>query len=206
MAILQKNKRKFICLASKSKSRRKLLEGAKIRHEIRPADIDETFADNSPSEFVLRLAKSKAHTVSNKTKADLVVAADSVAVFNGNIFGKPLNRENAIEIITKLQGQTHYFFTGLCVIKTSSSEELIRLVTTEVKISPMTYQQISSYVDTFKPYSFAGAYDNSISSWFIEETKGSYSNLMGLPMVDLRLMIEELGYNWFDFVDSNENV
>ncbi|MHA2249644.1 MAG: Maf family protein [Candidatus Kariarchaeaceae archaeon] len=191
-----------ICLASKSKSRRDVLERACIRFEIQPSSINEIYEGETVDEYIVKLAKLKCEDVIDRTNAELVVSADSVTVLDDEIIQKPKDEAEAIEIVQKLQGRTHVFYTGLYVASLNTGQVLSRVITTRVTFSSLTANLIKDYVERFQPFTFAGGYDNSISSWFIERIDGSISNLMGLPMTDLREMVEELGFSWFQFIES----
>ncbi|MHA2170965.1 MAG: Maf family protein [Candidatus Kariarchaeaceae archaeon] len=174
-----------ICLASKSKSRRDVLDGAHVRFEILPSSIKEVYEGEVVDEYVAKLARLKGEDVIDSTSAEIVVSADSVTVLEGEIIEKPKNEAEAIEMLLKLQGRTHIFYTGLYVAKSNTRQVLIRIITTRVTFSSLTVDLIKDYVERFQPFTFAGGYDNSISSWFIDRIDGSISNLMGLKNWDL---------------------
>ena len=190
---------KKICLASSSFSRRSTLERAGINYEAIAADIDESVLEETPDEYTMRLSAEKSRTVIPKTTAEIVVGADSVVVFEGEIIGKPKSKTHAIEILSKLQGNTHIFTTGMTVVNTTSNTMKTVVEKTEVTFANMDMATITQYVKKFEPYRFAGAYDNDISSWFIQKITGSQSNLRGLPMTTLRNLIESFGYTWAEF-------
>lgn len=192
----------IICLASQSKSRRDVLERAYVRFEMKPSSVEERYEGEKAVDYVTKLAKMKGEEVIHKTQADLLVSADSVVYFGDEIIEKPKNELDAIEILKKLQGNTHVFLTGLYVANPETHDSLLRSIKTKVTFSRMSENLIKDYVERFQPLTFAGGYDNSISSWFIERIEGSISNLMGLPMTDLRKMIEGLGFEWFQFIKS----
>ena len=191
---------KTICLASSSQSRKKLFDEAHLNYEAISANIDEIYQDDSPEQFVLRLAQEKAEAVISKTRADVIVAADSVAVFDSQIFGKPGNEAHAIEILSQLQGQKHQFITGMYLLNPQTRTSTHNITKTEVFFSSLNQDQIQSYVSIFKPFSYAGGYSNAFSTWFMSRIQGSHSNLMGIPMVEFRHGLEKLGFQWFDFV------
>lgn len=191
-----------ICLASSSQSRRTVLERAKIRFDIISPEIKEKYEGETPSNYVVKLAEQKANAVLDRTEADIIVAADSVVVLDEVIIEKPNDDTDALQILKKLQENTHLFYTGLCVINTYNEQSKTVLEITKVTFSTLTDQIIKDYVSRFQPFSFAGGYDNSISSWFIDSINGSQSNLMGLPMTTLRSIVEDFGHYWFDFIKT----
>ncbi|MCE7733912.1 MAG: septum formation protein Maf [Candidatus Heimdallarchaeota archaeon] len=193
-----------ICLASKSKSRKDVLNRAFVQFESLPSSIDEIYEGETVDEYVMKLARMKCEDVIDKTNAEIVLGADSVAILGEEIIEKPKDEVDAIKILQKLQGKTHIFCTGLYVARTNPKKVLSRFITTKVTFSSMSNDLIKDYVERFQPFTFAGGYDNSISSWFIMGIDGSISNLMGLPMTDLREMVEELGYSWFQFIKTSQ--
>lgn len=189
-----------ICLASKSISRFNLLKGASINFEVKASNIDEVYENECPEEYVKKLAMQKGYDLLGKTDAQLIVSADSVAIFESMIIEKPRDREDAINILLKLMGNTHEFITGLSILDVKSGRQVTRSCITSVTFSDIGLELIEKYVDHFLPFSFAGGYDNSVSSWFIEKIDGSISNLQGLPMTLLREIIQDFGYSFFDFI------
>lgn len=188
-----------ICLASQSKSRKEVLDGVKFRFDAQPADIDETNRNEKVEDYVMRLSKEKAIAVLPQNQSKIIIGADSVADFKGEIIGKPKSREDAINIVMKLQGTWHTFVTGLCVIRVSDGKTLQRIVKTRVKFSSVSLDECELYVDKIGPYSYAGAFSNTESSWFIEKLEGSFTNIVGLPMAEFYEMIKELGFRLADF-------
>ncbi|MHA2031705.1 MAG: Maf family protein [Candidatus Kariarchaeaceae archaeon] len=182
-----------LCLASQSASRKELLNQANVNFVIRIADIDETLNDETPRDYVSRLAQSKAKEVIriNETSdfiSDILVAADSIAVVDGTIIGKPKTKAEAVNIIKTLSGRTHDFLTGMYSVNLDSNQYISSIVKTEVTIADLTDSEINFYVDKIQPYSWAGAYSVRKSSYFIKKINGSISNLQGLPMHTLNFL------------------
>lgn len=194
-----------LCLASQSASRKELLNHADLNFIIRVADIDENLNNEQPHEYVSRLAKSKGEEViranqNSSFTADILVAADSVAVFDNVIIGKPSTKTEAVNTIKTLAGKTHDFITGLYVVNLHTKESISKIAKTEVSLLDLNDKEINFYVDKTKPYSWAGGYSVDKSNYLIKGIKGSISNLQGLPMTVLKESIAELGFNWFNFV------
>jgi len=112
----------------------------------------------------------------------LLLTADTIVWLDGMELGKPLNREEALSMIKALSGRTHQVFTGVCL--RSATKRTSFFVATDVSFSPLEEDEISYYVDRFKPFDKAGAY--GIQEWIghiaVEGIKGSYFNVMGLPV------------------------
>jgi septum formation protein len=180
---------KNIILASGSHRRKMLMEWAELNFEIIVSDVDESFPnDISPKDVALLIAKNKNIAVFEKlqllqpTNNFLVISADTIVVLNGEIIGKPANREHAIEILQKLSGQKHEVITA--VVMKNNLKEIAFADATQVTFHDLTPEQIVFYVDNYKPYDKAGAY--AIQEWIgvvgIKSIEGDFYNVMGLPI------------------------
>ncbi len=173
-----------IILASRSPRRKQLLEWAEIPFDVMVKDTDEMYPASLPIEQVpVYIARNKAIAVKEELSHDrLILAADTVVVLNGKVIGKPVNKENAIEILSELSGQTHEVITGVVLMRDEA--ELAFADITEVEFHKLSAQQIAFYVDKYKPYDKAGAY--AIQEWIgvvgIKRVKGDFYNVMGLPV------------------------
>ena len=173
-----------IILASQSPRRKELLHLAEINFEVMVADTDESFPPGlSFEETAIHIAKNKCHAVAAKIdKNNIIIAADTIVVCDGKIIGKPTDRQNALEIITSLAGNTHQVITGVYIF--NGSKEISFADVTTVTFHPLTQQQIIYYVDKYKPYDKAGAY--AIQEWIgavgIKNINGDFYNVMGLPI------------------------
>ena len=175
-----------IILASASPRRKQLLEWADISFEIMVADTDESYSDSLSKEAIaIHIASNKAMAVKEKMvsqKDTVIIAADTIVVLNGEVIGKPANREEAIAILQKLSGQKHHVITGVCILSAEKNSQFSEM--TEVEFHPVTLSQIEYYVDHYKPYDKAGAY--AIQEWIgvtaVKSINGDFYNVMGLPV------------------------
>lgn len=173
-----------IILASRSPRRKQLLEWAEIPFDVMVKDTDEMYPASLDIEQVpVYIARNKALAVKEELSHDrLILAADTVVVLNGKVIGKPVNQENAIEILSELSGQTHEVITGVVLMRDEA--ELAFADITEVEFHKLSPQQIAFYVEKYKPYDKAGAY--AIQEWIgvvgIKRVKGDFYNVMGLPV------------------------
>lgn len=175
-----------IILASGSPRRKQLLELAQIPFEVMVSNVDEIFpAEFTPAQVAMHIAENKAVAVQkNKTngEAQTIIAADTVVVLENEILGKPVDREDAVKMLSKLSGKTHKVITGVCIL--SVEKKIIFAEETEVEFLSLAKDQIEYYVDHFKPYDKAGAY--AIQEWIgavgIKLIKGDFYNVMGLPV------------------------
>lgn len=176
--------KKKIILASASPRRRDLLEKAGFQFEVRPTDIAEDFPDEMPVEEVAEfLAIKKAEAArSGLQKKEIVLAADSVVILDGLIYGKPSDYNDAFRIISKLSGRAHDVITGVCLL---SLEKKVSFSSwSKVHISEISAAEIAYYIEKCQPYDKAGAY--AIQEWIglckIHKIEGTHTNIMGLPI------------------------
>ena len=170
-------------LASASPRRKQLLEWAEIKFNIIIADTDESYPLHlSPEEIAIHIAQQKAQAVKAKTNSDYtIIAADTIVVLNNEIIGKPQDRQDAVNILSKLSGEVHLVITGVNI---AGSKDISFADITEVEFHSLTQNQIEFYVDKYKPYDKAGAY--AIQEWIgvvgIKRITGDFYNVMGLPV------------------------
>lgn len=179
-----------LVLASASPRRKMLLEQAGYRLLVQPADIDETPRDGEdPRRYARRMAEEKAEAI----QADApVVAADTVVHQAGQIFGKPRDPSDAVDILMQLQGQRHHVSTGWCV--RWRGELHSGVVTTGVQFRALRESQVRAYVATGEPMDKAGGYGiQGLGGALVVRIEGSYSNVVGLPLAKLFDQFEAMG-------------
>lgn len=201
-----------IILASASPRRRELLEQIGLNFEVRVSDVEEKASTNVPEILVQELSRQKAEAVfqelSLKKPAEkfLVIGADTVVSCDGRILGKPGNAEEAVEMLTLLQGRSHEVYTGVTLLYQGNSREgdnsagaecsILRKIfheVTKVQFYPMSRKEIVAYVDTGEPLDKAGAYGiQGICARYIKGIKGDYNNVVGLPVGRLYQEIKEI--------------
>ncbi|NLR57081.1 septum formation protein Maf [Chitinophaga polysaccharea] len=173
-----------VILASQSPRRKQLLEQAGIPFEVKVVETAETFPPGlAIADIPVHIARQKAIAVEALcADTDIIIAADTVVVLDDTIIGKPKDREDAIAILSRLSGREHRVITGVVIRK--GAEETAFSHTTAVHFNPLTTEQISWYVDQFRPYDKAGAY--AIQEWIgavgIDRINGCFYNVMGLPV------------------------
>jgi len=173
-----------IVLASGSPRRKQLLEWAEVDFEVIVADTPETYPAGLPVGLVpVHIARNKALAVKKQLPAGrIVLAADTVVVLDGDIIGKPKDRDDAVNILTRLAGNQHEVITG--VILSRGEQEIAFADSTAVYFHELTKTQIETYVDKYHPYDKAGAY--AIQEWIgvvgIRGIEGDFYNVMGLPV------------------------
>jgi septum formation protein len=185
-----------IILASKSPRRADLLKMAGISFEVKSKDVPEVHPENVlPDEIPAFLARQKARAFCNEILEDeLVIGADTVVILGDKIYEKPLDREDAIKMLSALSGKTHRVVTGVCLL--SAKEEITFSDTTYVTFNSLTPTEIAYYVDHFKPYDKAGSYacQEWIGAVAIQRFEGDYFNVVGLPVNRVYQALKKLGY------------
>jgi len=181
-----------IILASQSPRRKQLMEMAELAFEVLIADVDETNPPGMPGEQVPEfLARKKADAVRHLVNDAIVIAADTVVLLDHHILGKPTDEAHAIATLSQLSGRMHKVVTGVCIRR--GEQEKAFSVTTEVYFRSLSLQQITHYVTQYKPMDKAGAY--AIQEWIgvtgIEKINGDYYNVMGLPIGDVIVALQE---------------
>lgn len=180
---------KKIILASQSPRRKQLLEWAEIEFDIIVSHTKELYpSDLAVEDVPIFIARQKAEAIkllpvyTHYDAGIPILAADTIVIIDNEILGKPTDRENAIELLTKLSGQKHIVVTGVVILY--DEKEVFFKDTTEVVFHQICKEDIEYYVDNYKPYDKAGAY--AIQEWIgvigIHSIKGDFYNVMGLPI------------------------
>ena len=190
-----------IILASQSSSRRRLLESAGLKPKIIVSNVDEEtdfFNSMTPSDMVIALAITKAHTVREQVDFPaIIIGCDSTFEFEGVSLGKPGNADVATERAKRVRGNSGLLHTGHCIIDTTKDVEISDRVTTKVTFDHMSDNEIADYVSTEEPLHVAGGFTlDGFSSPFIPYIEGDYTNVVGISMPFLRSAMNQLGYSW----------
>lgn len=186
-----------IVLASASPRRKQLLSQMGLEFEVVPSDIDEKLPADLPyEEAVQELAFKKAsHVASLIDGHRLVIGADTIVV-KDEVLGKPKDKDDACEILYRLQGQSHEVVTGLAVVDNLTGKFKKSFEKTIVEMVPLSMEEIEQYVLTGEPMDKAGAYGiQGLAGIFISRIIGCYYNVVGLPIHRLWMMLKEFGIN-----------
>jgi len=188
----------MLYLASASPRRRELLSQLGLEFEAMPSNIlEERRAGESPAEYVTRVARDKALYVAGLVKtrelpAHPVLGADTEVVLEGEIFGKPRDRDHGVEMLRRLGGRTHEVLSAVCLIH--EDREHAALSVSRVTFAPLTAAEIAQYWETGEPVGKAGAYAiQGSAAAFIARLEGSYSGVMGLPLHELAVLLKKIG-------------
>ncbi|MDQ3186862.1 MAG: Maf family nucleotide pyrophosphatase [Pseudomonadota bacterium] len=199
-----------IYLASRSPRRRELLKqigvnfGTLLLREALPrlADTDETSLPHEPpADYTSRIARAKAEAgwirlIQRKLTHLPVLAADTVVVLKGRVFGKPANPAHAQEMLMALSGQTHQVLTAVALATPNGIQ--VRISTSTVRFRTISEREIRIYLAGDEAHDKAGAYAiQGMAAVFIAEISGSYSGVMGLPLFETAQLLEESGIKIF---------
>lgn len=185
-----------LVLASTSIYRQALLQKLALPFETCNPDIDETPGLNeSATELVLRLAKAKAKAGAENFPAGLIIGSDQVAVIDGQIIGKPLNRENAIKQLSMASGKAITFHTGLALYNAQVNAMSADVEAFTVHFRALTPSQIAAYVDKEQPFYCAGSFKSEgLGIALFDRLEGRDPNsLIGLPLIRLTEMLLSQG-------------
>jgi MAF protein len=184
----------LLILASNSPRRRQLLELAGWDFVVSVADVDESQAANeSPAEYVLRLAETKARAAASHAEALFHLAADTTVVDGGHILGKPADDVEAFAMLKRLRGHTHQVYTGVALLRLSDGLLLKELSVTDVPMRNYSDEEINAYVRTGDPLDKAGAYAIQHPHFRpVAEMKGCYASVMGLPLCHVVRMLRKM--------------
>jgi len=184
-----------IILASASPRRKELLAQIGLEFQIVVSDVEEKITKTVPAEIVEELSYQKAEAVLNSLSADkdvLVIGADTIVAYGGEILGKPKDEQNAVEMLNKLQGKGHEVYTGVTLLYRNaqngeSADTPVIAKTfhemTKVHFYPMAEQEIARYVSTKDCMDKAGAYGiQGFCARYISGIEGDYNNVVGLPI------------------------
>ncbi len=177
-----------ILLASKSPRRKELLKEVFNEFTVESYDANEDFLGATPQETVKEIALRKLNAVENKSRFDLIVASDTLVYKDGVYYGKPKDDSDAVRMLKELEGQTHVVCSGLAVYY--KGKVVVDAETTEVTFHAMSEGDVKEYLKNHYCLDKAGAYAAQ-DGIVVKEFKGSYSNVIGLPLELLREILRK---------------
>lgn len=193
--MLDNLKKYKIILASNSPRRRELLSGLGVDYEVKIVPgIDETYPESlNGEEIPVYIAQEKANAYRASLQPDeLVITADTIVYVDGMVLGKPVDEADACRMLRMLSGRTHQVITGVCLTTVDFQKSFASV--TEVTFDTLSDEEIGYYVEIYRPMDKAGSY--GVQEWigFVGVTglKGSYYNVMGLPVQRLYKELKEL--------------
>ncbi|MDH4073595.1 MAG: Maf family protein [Gammaproteobacteria bacterium] len=186
-----------ILLASSSRHRQALLDRFLSDFEAVPPDVDESRRpDEPPDELAVRLARTKAETVSSQHRDALIIGADQLAVLDGKVLGKPGDHQRAVEQLLAASGQSMRFLTAVCVLDPLTRRRFEHTDRTMVRFRSFDRRLAEAYLRHDKPYDCAGSFRIEGAGFVLFEsvTTDDPTALVGLPMIWLAGTLQKLGY------------
>ncbi len=191
-----------IILASASERRARILLECGIEHRVVPSGIEENHDSELPvSEIVSMNARAKAEAVSVRFADSIIIGADTLVVHGKDIIGKPGDESAAKELLARFSGTEVEVYTGLCVIDTSSDRKACGFERSDLSVVPLTEEDAEKFFPFMGPYDKAGGFSiEGIGSMLFDDIRGSYFNILGLPMMKLRELFAQVGLDILDYV------
>lgn len=187
---------KALILASSSPWRKRALQKAGLSFEVVPSDFEEDMTlPFLPEKLAIHLSQGKARAVAkNIEKGSVVLGADTLVSFAGQLYGKPHTVERAREMLRELSGNTHSTITGFTIIDTASGKEYTQSVETRVTFKPLSEEDINAYLALDEPLHCAASYAiEKNGKQIIARIQGSESNVSGLPIEEVSVALKACG-------------
>ena len=186
--------RPFI-LASASPRRQELLKSVGLKFKTIPAHVNEDYRNGeSPRQHVQRLARDKALAVAHQYPEAWVLGADTIVVIDGLVLGKPGNKTQARQMLERLSGREHKVFTGFTLSFAAHRLIKTKVIQSAVQFKPVSDVEIEWYISCDEPYDKAGGYAaQGKGASFIQSIRGSYTNVIGLPLCEVMEELKKIG-------------
>ena len=193
---------KEIILASASKRRAEILSSCNIPYRIVLSGAKEDLDSSNPiSEIVQLNAIRKAEKVAAECENAIVIGADTLVIHGDNIIGKPADEEEAKKMLKNFSGSDLEVYTGLCVIDSSNSKKAAGFEKSELSVVHIKENDLDRYFKLLSPYDKAGGFSiEGVGSLLFDNIRGPYFNILGLPMIKLRDLFEEIGENILHYI------
>jgi septum formation protein len=184
-----------VILASASPRRKEILRMTGLKFRVDESNYEELAVPGlKPHKLVKFNSRQKAMDVARRHRNALVIAADTIVVLKGCLYGKPRDREHAGEMLQALSGKTHSVITGFTIIDTADSRELSGSVETKVFFKRMSLDEIKAYVRSGEPLDKAGAYGiQGLGALLVKKIEGDFFNVVGLPLHALAEGLKKFG-------------
>lgn len=188
---------KKILLASSSPRRTALLSQIGIKHEVMAPAIDESaFLGETPEDLVVILAVEKALNVASRVSDGLVIGADTVVILDKKVLGKPRDESEALDMLMRLQGQTHQVYTAVAVANAQTQAVSADFRKVDVTMASFTKEELQAYIATGEPLDKAGAYSiQGTGALLVQEIHGDYYAVVGLPLTLTLQLLTQNGYS-----------
>jgi septum formation protein len=196
-----KNSRQII-LASASKRRSAILHSCGIRHKIMVSGATEIHKKNSPAaKIVIENARRKTNAVAKNTKNSIVIGADTLVEMKGRLIGKPKSKKEAMRLLRLFSGNRVNVFTGLYLFDTVSRKSACDCAKSSLYVQNIPKEDIGQYFKILMPYDKAGGFTiEGTGSLIFDDIRGSYFNILGLPMNTLEQLFKKIGLSILDYI------
>jgi septum formation protein len=190
-----------IILASASKRRSQILSSCQMKHKVFISCVNEVHEQKrSPSWNVKENAKRKAIACARVHKNGIIISADTLVVLGKRLIGKPKNEKEAKKLFKAFSGKKLEIISGVCVIDKRTERSVCGVQRSFLKAQKLHNKDLDKYFDALRPYDKAGGFSiEGIGSFVYDDIKGSYFNILGLPMILLKNLFDKIGLNILDF-------
>jgi MAF protein len=196
LQLARMNTMPLLVLASNSPRRRELLALGGWMFSVEVSNVDETrLADESPGDYVRRLAETKVRAILPKVhEGHIVVGADTAVIVDGDVLGKPVSAREAHEMLVRLRGRTHQVYTGIAVLRAKDGNLLTDVIVTDVPMRNYSDDEMAMYIASGDPLDKAGAYGIQNPDFQpVDHMEGCYASVMGLPLCSLTFLLGRVG-------------
>lgn len=171
----------------------RLLKRHGIIYKVHVSNFEEKIKHSIPKQLVIHNACGKAYSVAKHYQNAIVIGVDTLGFYKNKIIGKPKNRADAKRMLRMLSGKTHRVISGLCMINTKTGKKFTASVTTKVTFRTIELEELKHYLDSNQWKGKAGAYAiQGRAKSFVEKIDGDITNVIGVPMVVLRRLLEKI--------------
>ncbi len=186
-----------LVLASASPRRAELLDRVGLAHRVVPADVDESvLPGETADDYVVRVATDKAVAVATSAPGAVVLAADTSVVLDGEVLGKPADRDHALELLERLSGRSHRVLSAVVVVDADGVVHTT-LAGATVTMAPLGADELAWYVDSGEPMGKAGAYAvQGRGAAMVERVEGDPTTVVGLPLRATLDLLRAAGVRW----------
>jgi len=192
----------LIILASASERRSKILAECGISHKVVVSNVAEIMDESrSPVYNSLFNACLKARNVAKRLKNGFIIGADTVVLSDGKLIGKPRNKSEARQLLMGFSGKTIGVYTGLCLIDAARGKQVKSAMVSKVRVKKITRKMAERFLKVAGPFDKAGGFSiEGPGSFIFDDVRGSFYNVLGLPMIKLYQLFEQLGVNLLESV------
>lgn len=194
---------KKIILASQSKRRSAILRSCGVPHKVIPSRVCEIDKiSGGPAEIVMYNARLKAEAIAERNNRDIILGVDTMVLFKNRLIGKPLSRNEAKDMLRSFSGKKISVYSGLCLMDSGSQKSADGFDVTNLMVKKIPQKDIEKYFKLLGPYDKAGGFSiEGIGSIVFDDIRGSYYNVLGLPMGKLQELFQKIDLDMLDFVE-----